>query len=87
LGRSAKENKTNLGSLRGSEVGHCKLSWCAQGQNYPSPSSLTWLVINEGPPFVDGRCRVLLRKHKFGEGGIQNVYCLLQPATLLPFAR
>jgi hypothetical protein len=25
------------------------------------------LVINEGPPFVDGHCRVPLRGHKFGD--------------------
>jgi hypothetical protein len=44
-----------------------------------------WLVINEGPPFVDGHCRVPLRGHKSGD--IQKDYCSSKPATLLPFAR
>ena len=44
-----------------------------------------WLVINEGPPFVDGHCRVPLRGHKSGD--IQKHYCSSKPVTLLPFAR
>ena len=44
-----------------------------------------WLVISEGPPFVDGHGRVPLRWHKCGD--IQKNYCSLQRATVLPFAR